>query len=718
MQFDIRFGRPGISGTITVEDTPVFAHLPWLEIHPEQAYAEATATASIAGRAGRNTSPALAADPATASVRPTIVAHYFGKPEAGLAVRFRRLRHRLARTDGCVYSGQVEVDQRFLATAPLPMVRFVPQEQAAKAKAALKPPADIEDDQIWRSQPIDPAELLDSLSVRSQESQTQLLGDMRLVEPAPAAHIKNGLLDWRSPLYYLASDAAEAGAPDAKGAWPPGAGGFREVYSVAGKAPALRELQPALTDAPTLAWVHSEEYLWSTKSLGRGGETVGRLLPVFANADVALAFAGNLSPGMGVRVQGGAFLGRAATQSPKSTVLVTFAENLSSMDIGADDRRFRQPSADNRESDTPWAATDDLARHQAAISKPSARQVMLTAGVVAVRAELVRVKASQPKKPGTPPTPGKIKPAGVPQTPADPEPPALATFDFLVRAPANALVACLHANPIAFLFGRMGNGEYREWLRIASWLGALEDDVAAKRAPWAVPLLLSAAGAAQNSQMAPVVYLATCHTVDTRPIRQLLVGATEPTSGGVGARAISAALVSHDTVPVIKLCLPLGGTVGLIGVQAAVAGRAVGAILTEVQRSGLPFCLSKLPKRGTSNDRIRRAMQAYVFWVTGLTNTSAQFAAMYSIWGIVDPKLYMEANIYDRITKLERKVDKGTAQILDGLETLVLDAPAVRRAIGDYGHRLGQFLAARYRLLQAARISSRVFTTDASAEIR
>ncbi|MBM4342805.1 MAG: hypothetical protein FJ100_05460 [Deltaproteobacteria bacterium] len=563
---------------------------------------------------------------ATASqalVRPPIVARAHVAGAAAVEVRFFRLVHSLKFQNGR-YVGAVEVDAK---TTPLTLSMAAPS-MATYAAAGDKSST------VYESHPIDALELVQRLA--GTATTPAPTGARLVTEPVvPLSNV-------RHPLLLLQGDAAAGTAAK------PGIGG---AYQVLRSGHNLTDLATPDKRAPTVAWIHTDEYYWT-----KNGK--GPLAPVFPSADVAQVFASNLAPKTGVSLRGGALLGRFALTEPKERAPCGWlAPDVKCNEISSG----ALPKLDEKvveQVDTPWLAQSALERHKLAIRQPSARQVLFTAGLCAVRAEVWATPKSQSKD---------GEPVGSAQAPAAV---AIGHFDFLARDPADTLVVVAHSNGDEIGLGRLDAAPYFPWVSIRAWLRAVTDDRASMRAPWAVqlPNVVNVAQAQQGKtqklgpppRFAPILCLMSCSGAKGTKQTADLLDYTEPrplASGG--AAAFLAVFATNFSRPVYQIGLPIGGTVAVIGAQAAVAGRAVGAVLAEIQggRAGPAVPVTgkraKGERRDTNNAMIIRALQLYSFWTAVLGDGEVSYnpnsgetlfrrasvGVVYSVWGVVNPGL-------------------------------------------------------------------------------
>lgn len=381
-----------------------------------------------------------------------------------------------------------------------------------------------------------------------------------------------------------------------------------------------------------IAWVHTEEY-WRDPAQG------GKLRPVYRAADTALVFAANLGNDLQFVEHGGAMLGRFAKIDPENGQEARAGWLASAVDIdamqgaAATDALNSAPvgSLTAEHVACPWPEGPALARHRAAIAQPSAKQILVCGGLMAVRAEV----------------------AAFDEVPADDQGPpkvtSLGTFDFLVRHPADVIYAMAHQRADCLAVGRSGALGYHDFIKLPAWWNALEADRGSTRAPWAQVLPEQPApeeGPPRRSSMpvtAPVLALMSCNAADHGDLSQALLAATAPPGTGTKA-GLAAIFGAHGTRPVWEFCLPFGrgaaaGTTAMVGLQAALAGRAIGVILGEVLKAN-GSCAQQRGRgaRWTTNAQIRRAIRTYAYWTGVLSSGEKNVGLVYSIWGNLDPE--------------------------------------------------------------------------------
>lgn len=381
-----------------------------------------------------------------------------------------------------------------------------------------------------------------------------------------------------------------------------------------------------------IAWVHTEEY-W------RDPAQAGKLRPVYRAADTAMVFAANLGNDLQFVEHGGAMLGRFAKIDPENGQEARAGWLAGAVDIdamegaAATDALNSAPvgSLTAEQVACPWPAGPALARHGAAMAQPSAKQILLCGGLMAVRAEV----AAFDEVPAGDQGPPKITSLGI--------------FDSLVRHPADGIYAMAHQRADCLAVGRSGALGYQDFIKLPAWWNALEADRSSARAPWAQALPEQPApeeGPTRRSStplMAPVLALMSCNAADHGDLSQALLAATAPPRTGTKA-GLAAIFGAHGTRPVWDFCLPFGrgaaaGTTAMVGLQAALAGRAIGVILGE----GLKANGSCAQQRGrgarwTTNAQIRRAIRTYAYWTGVLSSGEMNVGLVYSIWGNLDPE--------------------------------------------------------------------------------
>jgi hypothetical protein len=271
--------------------------------------------------------------------------------------------------------------------------------------------------------------------------------------------------------------------------------------------------------------------------------------------------------------------------------------------------------------------------------------------------------------------------------PGDQGPPApklLGTFDFLVRHPADVIYVLAHQISDSLAVGRVGTKDFRSFLNIPAWLNALESDRKSTRAPWVKPLPAhdpAAKGGERSAmpQIAPILALVSCDAVQIPELGEDMVKITAPAHApSKHTPALSAVFAARGTRPAWEFSLPFGsgssrGTPAMIGLQAALAGRAIGAVLAEVLERG-QSCADQRGRRArwTTSERIRQAILSYAYWTGVLSSGEGNIGFVYSIWGNLDPEravpglaggiaheFEINRNLQRRYQHLEAKPDPG-----------------------------------------------------------
>lgn len=673
-------------------DQPLYAHLPWRGgENPERS----ATSGSVAGRCGANTDRSMAVTN-LGSLRPPIVVVGQAEPGKQLQVRFQFLSHSLQFGSGC-WKGKVAPAQA-VASSWLPMTEAkTPATPVETAKGSPSPnsssAAPANSAKPYYSAPFDALELLEWLE--STEPTSSLgLATSRLAVHAPdqPALLRPGL----AHLALLTGDAR-----DAEGT-PPGIlpiyAPIKQPWSMRLPSPASRAPRPL-----RIAWVHTEEY-W------RDPAQDGKLKPVFRAADTAMVFAANLGSNLQFIEHGGAMLGRCAKIDPANGDEATAGwlastVNTEAMSGPAATAALTQAPVRSVPSNLvarPWPAGSPPARHRAAVAQPSAKQVLLSGGLMAVRAEVAAVAPV----------------AGADQGP--PQVNSLGTFDFLVRYPADILYVLAHQEEECLAAGRVNALGFGKLLTIPVWLNAMEADQNSTRAPWAQPLPTAPADGMNAARAAmptipPVLALMSCDAANSEELRQALEEATAPPDLRSGKKsALSAVFAAHGTRPVWEFCLPSGrgagaGTSAMIGVQAALAGRAIGVVLAEVL-GRRDSCASQRGRRArwTTLESIRRAVRTYAYWTGVLSSGESNVGFVYSIWGNLDPKRSVPGLVAGIPEELA--VQKIAYLWYPVLEALTPDSDQhLRFFLLSYQRALAQLVARRARYFSSKLASTAAF---------
>lgn len=545
----------------------------------------------------------------------------------------------------------------------------------------------------YYSAPIDALDLVQWLESAEATSSLRLATSRLAVHtPDRPALVRPGL----ARLALLTGDGR-----DAEGS-PPGIlpiyAALKQPWSMRLPSPASRAPRPL-----RIAWVHTEEY-W------RDPAQDGKLKPVFRAADTSMVFAANLGSNLQFIEHGGAMLGRCAKIDPAKGDEATAGwlastVNLEGMAGPAATAALSHAPVSSVPADLlacPWPAGAPAARHRAAVAQPSAKQILLCGGLMAVRAEVAAVAPV----------------AGADQGP--PQVNSLGNFDFLVRYPADILYVLAHQSEDCLAAGRVNALGFGKLLTIPIWLNAMEADQNSTRAPWAQPLPTAPADGMNAARAAmptipPVLALMSCDAANSEELRQALEEATAPPDLRTGKKsALSAVFAAHGTRPVWEFCLPFGhgaaaGTSAMIGLQAALAGRAIGVVLAEVL-GRRDSCASQRGRRArwTPLESIRRAVRTYAYWTGVLSSGESNVGFVYSIWGNLDPERAVPGLVGGIPDALA--VEKGAYLLYPLMEGLAPDSDRHLRVLLFYYQRaLAQLVARRARYFSGKLASTAAF---------
>ena len=670
-------------GKVEVSETPLYAHLPWEpdpttdpEIDGESdPLLDAATTASIAGRCGALTNSAYAADSQERRRRrPPIVVRAWAPADANLVVRFRYLKQSLAFSNGD-YVGSAAPSQAEPS-------QFIAMHKAGGAAGPSNPGGLVE----WLSEPLDPQELVGWLESNGRTS-SALNKSERLVDSDRfAGRLRSSV----AGLDLLTSDRATSHDMPV---------GIGNAYKLLGEeaGATLPKARGSWKRPVRIAWVHSEEYWWVPKE--RAPRSSWSLAPVFPVADLAQAVVSNLRASKGFVIHGGAMLGRFAGGAPSQVASEKGKPVLTHERtgwFGAGDVRTVRLGRTNPMSaltlaqlDCPWTRAPDDLRHSAAIARPSARQVLFSGGLMAIRAEVFTSNGDLSSvqefdKHGRPPA--SLAPRG--------------DFDFLVRYPADLLCVANHVFDGGFFAAaRVGHEGGKKWTRIFIWEDSLRRDRESLRAPWAVPLPGNKPSTVFSMRRAPVVSLVGCNMARDEvafsalnPRRDFRPGGTEDQP-----RSLLAVFGCRGTWPVFEFCLPTGGSVALGSLQAAVAGRAIGVLLQELQTGGPRLDLgTKSRSRSIPRERVVDVLRAFTFWLSVLAADRDQMGVVCSFWGSVDPGL--DDALVSRLRFL--RFESGMMEVPERVEAQFLPARVWQNVAREYESGLAETFVARHRELR------------------